>query len=60
MGFVKIWVHIVWTTKNQQKLLTKEVRKEVFTHIRENAISKGIYVDFINGYLEQDKPLIKS
>ena len=52
MGYLKIWVHIVWTTKDRKPLLNKEIRKEVFYHIRDNAIKKGIHVDFINGYLE--------
>jgi len=52
MGCVKIWVHLVWTTKNREPILTKEVRWELFSHIRENAENKGIYLDFINGYLK--------
>ena len=52
MGYIKIWVHLVWTTKNRDPLLTADVRKTVFDHIRENAVDKGIYIDFINGFLE--------
>ena len=58
MGFVKIWVHLVWTTKNRRPLLTQEIRLDIFNHIRENAEKKGIYVDFINGYLEHVHCLI--
>ncbi len=58
MGCVKIWVHLVWTTKNREPILTKEVRWELFSHIRENAENKGIYLDFINGYLEHVHCLI--
>ena len=52
MSFVKIWVHAVWGTKNHDKILLKNVRNDLFHHIRENAKLKDIYVDFINGYLD--------
>jgi REP element-mobilizing transposase RayT len=52
MGYIKIWVHLVWTTKNREAFLNKEIRQKVFSHIKENAKTKGIYIDFINGYLE--------
>ncbi len=58
MSYLKIWIHLVWTTKNRQPLLTKKIRKSVFKHIRENAIKKGIYIDFINGYKEHVHCLI--
>ena len=49
---------IVWTTKNRERVLTKPVRKVLFSHIRENAISKNIYLDFIGGHLEHIHCLI--
>ena len=52
MAYVKIWVHAVWGTRNREPVLTREVRLLLFSHIRENAKTKGIYVDFINGYTE--------
>jgi REP element-mobilizing transposase RayT len=58
MGYVKIWVHLVWTTKNREPILTKEIRREIFSHIRENAEKKDIYIDFINGHLEHVHCLI--
>jgi len=39
-------------------LLIKKIRKNVFLHIRENAIKQGIHIDFINGYLEHVHCLI--
>lgn len=58
MGYTKIWIHLVWITKNRKPLLTKNIRYKVFTHIKENATEKGIYVDFINGHLEHVHCLI--
>ena len=50
MAFVKIWVHAVWGTKNRKPVLTKEIRELLFKHIFENAKSKQIHIDCINGY----------
>ncbi|MBS1509775.1 MAG: IS200/IS605 family transposase [Bacteroidetes bacterium] len=50
MPFIKIWIHLVWSTKNRAPLLTKDIRQKVFTHIRENGMTKGIHIDFVNGY----------
>ena len=58
MGYIKIWAHLVWTTKNRDPLLTTDIRKQVFDHILKNAIDKSIYIDFINGYLEHVHCLI--
>ena len=50
MAYVNVWIHAVWGTKNHEPILTKEVRAILFQHIKENGKSKGVYVDFINGY----------
>jgi len=52
MGYIKIWVHLVWTTKNREPVLAKDIRQQILDHLLKNAIDKGIYIDFINGYLE--------
>ena len=53
MSWVKVWVHLVFSTKNNEPFLqTKEIRKEVFQHIKQNAEEKGIWPDCINGYHE--------
>ena len=52
MPFVKAWIHFVWATKNREPLLHDDIRQQVFTHMRENAKQKKIYLDFINGYRE--------
>ncbi|MBI5217312.1 MAG: IS200/IS605 family transposase [Bacteroidia bacterium] len=58
MGYIKIWIHLVWTTKNREPLLSKEIRYLLFEHIRENANNKDIFIDFINGHLEHIHCLI--
>lgn len=58
MAFVKIWVHFVWTTKKRQPFIQKIVKEKLINHIKENAISKDIYVDLINGGKEHLHALI--
>lgn len=59
MPFVKVYIHFVWSTKNRTPFLsTPEIRNKVWQHIRENALSKGIYIDFINGYSDHCHCLI--
>ena len=52
MPFVKIWIHAVWATKSRKKTLTKDIRPLVFEHIHKNALTKDIYMDYVNGHLE--------
>ncbi|RLD79533.1 MAG: IS200/IS605 family transposase [Bacteroidetes bacterium] len=58
MSFIKVYVHYVWSTKNRQTLLTDSIRYDVFSHIRENARNKNIFIDFINGYKDHIHCLI--
>lgn len=58
MPWVKVWLHFVWSTKDRFPYLQDEIRNRVFDHIRQNAREKGIYIDFINGYLEHVHCLI--
>lgn len=51
MLFVKVYIHFVWCTKNRVPFLnSKELRLKVWSHIRENAKQKGIFIDFVNGF----------
>ena len=58
MSWVRIWVHIVFTTKNREKNLNKEIREKIFMHIKQNAKDKNILLDCINGYMEHVHCLI--
>lgn len=57
MAFTKLWVHCVWGTKNRTPFLTKN-KWEILNHIKENANTKNIYIDFINGNVEHIHCLI--
>ncbi|MGK0414616.1 MAG: putative transposase [Polaribacter sp.] len=51
MPFIKVYIHLVWSTKNRFAFLeTKEVRQKVWNHMKQNAIKKGIFMDYVNGY----------
>jgi len=51
MSWIRIWVHLVFSTKNRQPFLkTPEVRKSLFEHLRENAKEKKIYLNSVGGF----------
>ncbi len=52
MSYVRIWVHLVFATKNRQPFLTKEIREKLHQHIIENCKKKEIFLQTINGYTE--------
>lgn len=58
MSYIKITVHAVWSTKRREPLLIQDKRNLLFHHIKENARTKGIYIDTINGYLDHVHCLI--
>ena len=52
MSFTRVWIHAVWGTKYRYPYLTKEIKSKVIAHIKENAKTKNIYIDSINGHTE--------
>ncbi len=58
MSFVKIWLHLVFATKNREPLLNKELRHNLINHIIENCKEKDIFLKAINGYTEHIHCLI--
>ena|SRR5690349_21840768 len=53
MAFVKVYIHFIWSTKNRQPYLNSpDLRKQVWIHMKENALKQKIYIDTINGYKE--------
>ncbi len=59
MPFVQVYIHFVWGTKNRYPYLdSEELRLKVWNHIKENAKTKGIFIDFINGYSDHCHCLI--
>jgi len=58
MSFIRIWLHCVWATKNRIPYLKDEVRHKVIHHIIENAKTKSIHIDSINGHYQHLHALI--
>jgi putative transposase len=59
MSWVRIWVHLVFSTKNKKHYLnSSEIRSVFFQHIQKNAQEKGIWLDAINGYQDHAHCLI--
>ena len=58
MPYVRIWIHLIWSTKNRVPLLGEELRSRLFAHIRENAQKKDIRLDVINGVQEHVHALV--
>lgn len=52
MSFVRIWIHMVFSTKNREPWLVKEIRYSVQKHIMKNCSEKGIFLRIINGYTD--------
>ena len=58
MSWVRIWVHLVFSTKNRETYLHQSIRKQVFQHIKQNAETKDIWLDCVNGYADHAHCLI--
>jgi putative transposase len=59
MPFIKVYVHFVWSTKNRVPFLhPKELRLKVWSHIRENSKSKGIFLDVVSRHSDHCHCLI--
>jgi putative transposase len=58
MPYVRVWIHLIWSTKNREPMLEKDLRPKVFEHITANACEKDIFLDTIGGYIEHVHTLI--
>jgi putative transposase len=59
MPFISVYIHFVWSTKNRVPYLTtRAIRQAMWQHIKDNAKTKNIFIDFVNGYQEHCHCLI--
>ena len=59
MSFIKIYIHLVFSTLNRKPFLnSKDLRVNVWKHIKENATEKEIFIDVVNGYSDHCHCLI--
>ncbi|WP_202628589.1 IS200/IS605 family transposase [Sediminibacterium soli] len=52
MSCTQVCIHYVWATRSRRPTLVMPCRGQLFTHIRENALLKGIHLDRINGHTD--------
>jgi len=50
MSWVRIWIHLVFATKNRELFLTKEIRDNLYPHIMDNCKKKEIWLESVNGH----------
>ncbi len=48
MPYIRVWVHLNWSTRNKERIIDPTLREQLLPHILENAKSKDIYVDTVN------------
>ncbi len=59
MSYVKVWVHLVFSTKDRFPFFSsKELRQSVHQHIMQNCKEKNIFLQSINGHAEHIHCLI--
>ncbi|MBO6793169.1 MAG: IS200/IS605 family transposase [Balneolaceae bacterium] len=45
-----VWIHLIFSTKNREELLTKSIRNQLCEFLRNESVLKGYHLDSINGY----------
>ncbi|MBI4726188.1 IS200/IS605 family transposase [candidate division TA06 bacterium] len=48
MPYIKVMIHLIWSTKNRQPIITPELKTHLLHHIKENGRQKGVFVDALN------------
>lgn len=48
-SFTKLWVHVIWATKNRRELINDSIERKVYNYIHDELISLGCPVRIING-----------
>lgn len=59
MSWTNIWLHVVFTTKNRNHLLSASIRKSVFDHIKVNSKKINSHIEIVNGYTDHCHILIQ-
>lgn len=55
----KIWLHIIWGTKNREKFITQKLNNEFIQHIDEYSKEKGFKIEITNCHLDHVHCLIE-
>ena len=57
-SYNKIYVHLIWATRNREKMLTKDIRPLVNRHIAQYSKDNGIVLEALNVQMEHVHALI--
>ncbi len=59
MAYTRIYIHLVFGTKKRMPIMDAVARTVFIRHIQENASSKDIFIDILNGYEDHIHLLIR-
>ncbi len=48
MPYTKVMIHFIWSTKNRAPFISKALKPLLLSHIKENSITKKIFIDTLN------------
>lgn len=48
MPFIRIWIHLIFATKNRERIISSNLKTKLLEHIKVNAKEKEIWIDSIN------------
>jgi putative transposase len=58
-SYSALWIHLIWSTKNREPILTPSLKAEVLNDIKNIANDFEIYLDCINGIEDHVHLLVK-
>ncbi|PIS27927.1 MAG: transposase [Candidatus Marinimicrobia bacterium CG08_land_8_20_14_0_20_45_22] len=48
MPYIRVWIHLIWSTKNREKLISPSLKSGLLVHLHENASEKEIFLSELN------------
>jgi REP element-mobilizing transposase RayT len=48
MPYTKVLIHYIWSTKNREHTISKELKPLLLKHIKDNSLKKEIFIDTLN------------
>jgi len=58
MPFVRVWIHLIWSTKNREPMITRELRSQLLSHVRDNATKQVIWLDSLGAVSDHVHTLV--
>ena len=48
MPYIKVMIHLIWSTKNREPIITSALKTHLLQHIKGNSRQKDIFIDALN------------